>query len=363
MWLAGDFTLFGVRAGSFYRTSRSRRDAAINARCVLILGVCLATAGAGGLQARTSALYREANLLAGWSNVDGWVGEGNSLKNSVGFEYLGKFADEYGDVLTLNVQARVSYDTSGDDGERCALELHNAWVDYKLGLGKTVRVGHFEPAYGLEPAVDTHATLFQTLAMQDIGFKQDWGAGYRSGLGPLDYEVAAGLGSGMGIARHDGSFLLSARIGPPQNRQLQYGVSALYGEVLVGMPDRTIPHPDFSEKAAVRKRLGADAQYFTGPFALKGEITGGRNNGDEVLGGLVQIDYTLPGLQAVTVHAQGWTWTDDAADAHRRSSSLAVGLSHRLTSTLAVRAAVFGDVERPGGRDTRVFAQVYYYGR
>lgn len=324
---------------------------------------CVAAAAATAAFGGTSTFYRELNLLVGYSDVEGWIGEGNSLRNSAGFEYYGKRANEFGDFLTLNLQARASYDTSDDLDERWALEIHNAWADWKPALGRTVRAGHFAPAYGLESYVDTHGTLFQTLAMQDIGFKKDWGIGYRTGLGPFDGEVAAGLGSGMGIARRDGSYAISGRIGTPQNRQLNYGLSAFHGELLEGMPARTLPEPRFADTAVRKRRVGADMQYLAGAFLFRGELTAGRNESDDVVGGLVQADYTVPSHQVLTFSAQVRTWTDDPGDSDRRSSGAGVGLSYSITPAVAVRLALFEDLESPGEKDTRAFLQVYAYGR
>ena len=80
----------------------------------------------------------------------------------------------------------------------------NAWLDYKMGLGKTLRLGHFDPDFGLEPLLDTHATLLETLAKKNVGFKKDWGIGYRGSFSDYDYQLTAGLGSGMGIRYKDG---------------------------------------------------------------------------------------------------------------------------------------------------------------
>jgi len=329
----------------------------------VLLALCLVAFSAARLQGQASILYGEVNLLVGYSNQRGWIGEGNSLKNSVGMEYLRRIANEYGDFLTLDVQARLSYDTSDETDERWAFELHNAWLDYRLGLGRIIRLGHFDTPFGLEPSVDTHSLLFQTLTMQDIGFKQDWGVGYRSGLGSFDYEVAVGIGSGMGIARRDGSYLLSGRIGTPRGRQLRYGLSGLYGRVLAGMPDRTLPPPHFDHPAMLKKRIGADIQYAANAFDVKGEATLGQNEDSNVGGGLLQIDYTLPTLQILTLGAQVRSWTDDLNDARRRYSALGLAASYNVTPALAARTAVIRDIENPDKSETRAFFQVYYYGR
>ena len=123
--------------------------------------------------------YKEAIIIGGYSVNDQWVDEKNRWpKNSVGFEYYKKFSDEYGDFLTLDLQMRMAYDSSEESPDAFGIEIHNAWLEYKLGLGKSIRFGHFDPAFGLEPVLDTHGTVLQTLAPKNIGFKKDWGVGF-----------------------------------------------------------------------------------------------------------------------------------------------------------------------------------------
>lgn len=129
------------------------------------------------------------------------------------------------------------------------------------------------------------------------------------------------------------------------------------------MPARTLPEPDFADRAVLKRRIGADLQYPAGAFLFKGELTAGRNEADDAVGGLVQADYTVPSLQALTFTAQAWTWTDDPDDSDGRLSSAGVGFSYSITPAVAVRVAVFEDLESPGEKDTRAFLQVYAYGR
>ena len=127
----------------------------------------------------SAGITPEVNLMGGYSDQESWIGKkGMSLKNSIGFEYFRIFSNDYGDFLTADLQVRLSYDSIESSDDAWAIEIHNAWLDYKLSLGKIFRVGHFDPAFGLEPLMDTHGTLMQSLAVKNIGFKKDWGVGY-----------------------------------------------------------------------------------------------------------------------------------------------------------------------------------------
>jgi hypothetical protein len=166
----------------------------------------------------TTQTAAEFSLLAGYSDETGWVHElPGAQRSAIGFEQLAKFSGGRGDIATTDLQVRLSYDSQAPD-EAWAIEVHNAWIEYKLGLGKKLRFGHFSPAHGLEPVRDTHGTLIQTLSGMDIGFKKDWGVAYSGIAGPVDLEVALQLGSGAAPAPDDGSFLASAQVWTPPGR-------------------------------------------------------------------------------------------------------------------------------------------------
>ncbi|MBN1869832.1 MAG: hypothetical protein JW847_04570, partial [Candidatus Omnitrophica bacterium] len=251
--------------------------------------------------AQTQAFYKEVNLIGGYSDRQKWIGKKDEeFKSSLGFEYFRKFANDYGDFLTADLQARASYDSIESPEDAWALAIHNAWLQYNAGLGRKVILGHFDPSFGLEPVLDTHGTLFKTLAHKNIGFDKDWGVGLRGILGDYDYEISAQIGSGMAIRSRDGSHLLSARIGTPQTQEFRYGLSVAYGRVLESMQAQTYPLPELmSDEAMAKRRVGLDAQYLLGSFELKGEAAYGQNNDEPVFGFLPQIDYVIPVHQNV----------------------------------------------------------------
>ena len=310
--------------------------------------------------------YKEAVIVGGYSDQDQWVGErGMGLKNALGFEYFQTFSNEYGDFLKADLQARVSYHTSENSEDAWAVEIHNAWLEHPLDLGKAVRIGHFDPAFGLEPVLDTHGTLLQTLAPQNIGFKKDWGVGYRGLLGDFDVEVAGQLGSGMGLRRRDGSFLLSSRFSTPQGMETQYGVSFMYGRTLQSRQFRTIPVPDLvTGETVTKRRIGFDVQRPVGPFGFKGEIAAGDDDGTTVAGALVEFDYTVPDMQRLKVKLQGTYWSNDWDKRRARDLTVAPVLEYEVTSSLTARLGYFHDFEASNGNEDRVIiCQLYYFGK
>ena len=310
--------------------------------------------------------YREAMIMGGYSERDIWVGrKDKGIKNSLGFEYYRKFSNDYGDFLTLDVQVRAGYDSKEDSQDAFGIEIHNAWAEYNLGLGKAIRLGHFDPAFGLEPVLDTHGTLLQTLASKNIGFKKDWGIAYKGMLGDYDYEVAAQIGSGMGIRRKDGSYLMTGRIGTPQTREFRYGLSFLYGRTLRPGESWTIPASELLSNRSVRKkRIGVDLQFPLGPVEFKGEVAAGDNDGTTAGGALAEFAYTVPGLERLELKLQGTYWSNDWDKKNTRDSTIAPVIEYEVTPSLSARLGYFHDIDSPGSsKDRLVLLQLYYYGK
>lgn len=339
---------------------RASRRAALTALGSLLPFFVALSPTAAAVQ-RTSVFSAELSALAGCSEDGGWALDGaGGQTNFVGFEYLTRLSGDRGDFLTFDLQTRLSYDPMRPDDEPWAIEIHNAWVEHKLGLGRNVRAGHFEPAFGLERALDTHGTLLQTLIGDDVGFKHDWGVGYRGILAVFDLEVAAQLGSGMGIDRRDGSFLLTSRVSSPPGAGFEYGVSALHGRVLSSMGMRTIPRPVFEPESVTKTRVGGDARWDIGSARLAAELTAGTDDDAGVLGALLQVGWQVPALDALTLETLGQYWSREAGG---DESSVGVSASFRMSDALTLRAAAFHGVSgRATDEPTRVVLHAYYYG-
>jgi hypothetical protein len=307
--------------------------------------------------------YKEATIIGGYSDKNKWVGKKDmDLKNSIGFEYFRKFSNEYGDFLTFDLQMRTSYDSSEDSRDAFGVEIHNAWLEYKLGLGESLILGHFDPAFGLEPVLDTHSTLLQTLAQKNIGYKKDWGIGYKGMLGNFDYQIAAQLGSGMSIQRKDDSFLLTGRISTPVTKQPQLGVSFMYGQTLDAEQSWTIPAPRLSDRSTRKKRIGVDLQCPLGVLDFKGEIAAGDNDGTTAAGGLAEFDYTVPQHQNLKLKMQTSYWSNNWKEKDARDLTLSPVIEYKINSSMTTRLGYFHDIYSSSGKDKMVLLQLYYYG-
>ena len=312
--------------------------------------------------ANVSLFYKEVNLISGYSDRDHWVGKSSELVNSIGFEDYRKFSNDYGDFLTTDLQMRVGYDSIKNSEDAWGLQIHNAWLLYKLDYDKKLRLGHFDPAFGLEPQLDTHSTLLQTLAVKNIGFKKDWGIGLEGSLSKFDYKTALQLGSGMSIYRKDESFLLTTRIGSPSTQNFQYGLSFLYGNVLESMGMRTWPRDNLeSNKAILKKRVGLDSQYLFGPYLFKGEVSYGTDNHNDVLGYLGEIDYTLPKYQNWELELQFQSWINDLGRGSSDDSTATFGISYKLDQNTTLRAAFSHDLNMTDQKEEDKFIMQFYF--
>ncbi len=331
--------------------------------CVLIgLPFCFGVQAACANQA---LFYKEVNLVGGYSREAHWVGKSEMLENSLGFEDYRTFSSDYGDFLATDLQVRLAYDSMEASEDAWALEVHNAFLEYKPGLGRKIRIGHFDPAFGLEPVVDTHSTLLQTPTDQSVGVKKDWGVAFKGTGSSFDIEGALQLGSGMSVYRRDGSYLATVRLGSIVEGNFQCGLSVLRGRVLETEGMSTFPRNELlSDKAVSEKRVGLDGRYLWGPLQVMTEISYGENDGTPVMGNFWQFDFTIPRHQQWTVQLQYRSWMNDMSQRQDNDDLIGAGVTWKASSTVTMRTALLHDLNRMGGgEDDTLLFQVYFYGR
>jgi hypothetical protein len=314
------------------------------------------------IEASQHLFYREVNLIGGYSDNDKWIGQNDPLSNSVGFEDYRKLSNDYGDYLTTDLQVRLAYDPTVSSDDAWAIQIHNAWAELKGWGSEKYLGGHFDPAYGLESVVDTHSTIFQTLAMQDIGFNKDWGVAVKGMAPAFDYEAALQLGSGMSIRREDGSYLATARAASPVGNK-QFGVSVLMGRVLDSMGMSTFPRNDLvSDGSVQKKRIGADTQILFGPALVKAEASFGKNDSTQVMGYLGELNYTIPKHQTWEIECQYKSWINDLDRGGSDDSTLSLGATNKVREDITLRTAYIKDLHLMNGdEDEKILLQLYYY--
>ena len=168
----------------------------------------------------------------------------------------------------------------------------------------------------------------------------------------------------MSIYRRDDSFLTSARLGTPAGENLVVGTSLAYGRVLQTQGMSTFPRNELvSDEAVLKKRLGLDAQYLTGPYTLKSEANFGKNDDTDVAGYLAEVDYTLPRNQNWEFQLQYQSWFNDTAVRGSDDSTVTLGTAYKVSQYITLRMAVAHDTNMMmGNEDDKIWMQFYYFG-
>ncbi|MBD3368719.1 MAG: hypothetical protein GF405_11200 [Candidatus Eisenbacteria bacterium] len=313
-----------------------------------------------GCSHATSLLSAEFVLTAQVSEASGFTGEATGAqRNALGLEWFGTAGGSRGDVLRFDIQARVSHDAGGPGDAGPGLELHNAWLEYRPSIGRSFRLGHFSPAFGLEPDVDTHGTLLQTQAGPDVGFKKDWGAAWTGIAGPGDLTLALQTGSGAALDRRDRSYLATARMTFPTGPNATLGIATLVGRTLVAPDARTFPPPDVERDAVERARGGIDLVREEGNTRVLAELSAGTDDGEpqaSVLARLERSPLRLPRLRLAVQARFG-------RDRTRAASVVALAADYRLTDRWTASASLSREAGTGGDDDLTLQLLLYYFGR
>tara|TARA_B100000315_G_scaffold24924_1_gene21598 strand:+ start:75 stop:1220 length:1146 start_codon:yes stop_codon:yes gene_type:complete len=324
---------------------------------------------------RENLLFKKEVILGG-----SWSDEKNQItgRNSIGFEILKKISDRKGDWGSVLLQMRlVRYDHQFmlmnnnkmlpnhiDDMHDWELEFHDAYFKYS-GRFKgrfNLRIGHFDVPYGLEQNVDTHSTLMQLMSTRNVGFKKDWGLSVGGQLPEIDYEFAFTRGSGIEYIDHGENFLLSGRIGTPADENFSIGISGLYGEpidsmgimrgkkmAMMGKPNTWFGRFDIPDDDIIRRwRIGLDSICLYGPFTFKGEISYGEDINQDVINGVLEIDYFLPGTKErleTILQVQG-AYQDITASGSDNDTFSTLGMNYKITNEVTFRFTYRHDFER-----------------
>ncbi len=210
----------------------------------------------------------------------------------VGLDLLGTFARTAGvnrEVLpdwlpldAMDLHPRVLFGPTTRDGSFDDLDFapQDFWLRFNpLGIDRLgLRVGQFVIPYGDNPTLAPRQRALLPVEAKDLGLKWDWGVGVKGPFQEFDWEVAATLGTGeswhsprplSGSDRRTG--LITARIGAPTYRDLQYGLSVLYGDLPVIRGAELLQPEPIS-----RRRIGLNARLKQGTYvSLGGQLTFG----------------------------------------------------------------------------------------
>lgn len=305
-----------------------------------------------------SLLHRELNLAVLYSRRDANLDfHPAPLFSSVGLEYLQKFAD--GTPGRLNPDAtdlyvQFAYDPLDD---RLETRFRDVWIRFvEPESGFRVRLGHFDIPFGLNPIAEPRGVALQPLAFFDLGFKKDWGLSVQGEWQNFGYETAATTGMGDKLRRRRGRYLWTGRIGIPTYRDVQYGISSLYG---------VLPASFLSGELKRSWRLSMDVTYlYHEPYTVaRGELTFGADDGASVGGFLLRLNQIIPADPRWALEAQMRAWRIDQPTAVVTRTEGVVGIRRALPYLLNLRLHWRHYFSSTGIReDDRIFAQLYYYG-
>ena len=326
------------------------------ARCLVFLLLLsnLPLWAAGG----RALLHKELNLAVLYSRRQAQVDfHPAPLFSSAGFEYLLKFADGSPGSLNpdaLDLYVQFAYDPLDD---RIETRFQDAWVRFEEpASGLRVRLGHFDLPFGLNPIAEPRGVALLPLAAFDLGFKKDWGVSVQGEWQHFAYETAATIGMGDELRRRRGRYLWSGRIGMPTYRDVQYGVSFLYG---------VIPDANPAQRLKRSWRLSTDLIYmYNEPFTIsRGELTIGADGRASVGGLLLGLTQILPSNPKWALEAQTRVWRTDLSTGEITRAESIVGFQRALPGLLSLRLHwrhyfSSGDIRE----DDRIFTQLHYYG-
>ncbi len=216
---------------------------------------------------------------AAWSNVE-----------AVGLDMLTVLGSETRDWLRVNLQlyaVRVdvgqSHPLAFDGTGEWKFQPRNSFLDILLmprGV-LTARVGHFELPYGLEAYIDTNGTLRQYTTGRDLGIKTDWGSALTGTSAGLEWIASLSRGSGNEWNGSGDPWLALGRVGMPLDSASSLGLTAAGGDIRVA--GKAPPQSRW------RMALDGRVEFFS--FDLLAEVSGGQDQGDGRVGGVVELDW------------------------------------------------------------------------
>lgn len=329
-------------------------------------------------------------------NGDGW--RSVYSRQSLGFEVQKKFSTDTKTFLGIDYQGRlvrrdnyraVTSDLMGADHEGWAYETHNAYADlYDLaGDGGTLnlRAGRYYVPFGLNLYTDTHGTLTQLSNERNFGFERDWYAGLYGALGEdFAYDAYYAIGSGEDIRFKGQAGLGALRIGtgnrPRYENGLEAGFSILGGERISEhaiMRSASVEASSRGNNIVRTWRVGPDVRKrfatAVGTVTLTGELSGGQDENDAVVTGLVQADWLSSGRRFGVAVQYRHFWQDIGTDASgarpgRDEASVIVNASYYFANDVgnaSIHAITLGveqqTARQAGPRDTLITLQYYRY--
>ncbi|MGB9005203.1 MAG: hypothetical protein WCB96_05725 [Candidatus Aminicenantales bacterium] len=319
----------------------------------LRLGFLLLALAASPLAASSYLFYLEAQGLAGYSSATHKAvfysssPEEAMQKPSLGFDYVQRFSDEYGDTGVLSLQFRLTANIEG--GPTLEPQVYNGFLKLKLGL-LDLWAGHNRPRFGLSADMDNHGLLLQALSMNGFGFDRDWGVGLEKDLAWGQAGLSLTSGSGMALYLK-GNYFMAARVslGILARDNLSLGFSAGFGKLLDVMGINLL-----SERPRPLAAAGVDFTRFWNNLESRLEFMAGRLAGQpayalfwRVGAGFLEENRLKLEVQPIVFRKEGLTRV-----------LLSAGASFPIAEDWTLRGMVQYDRE---SKEVLFVLQVYFY--
>jgi hypothetical protein len=306
----------------------------------------------GNAKSADSLLYLEAQGIIGYSSEEDDIiynsnhSEDVMQKNSLGIDYIKKISGITGDIGTVALQFRTSYNEKSSDVE---LQVYNAYLKAKTQFAD-IWIGHNRIAFGLASYWDTHGDLLQSLPMYGFSYDRDWGVGLIKDTAGGDFQMSLSTGSGMGI-RDKGNWLLTSRVsaGVLNYDNYNFGLSLMGGEIL-----DTMGYKLMNENPQNIILGGLDFAYNYNNIEQKGEIDFGEITSNTAFAALYRLGFNFLEENRLKLEGQYVYTKKEKMDDY----AIGGGITYRFTSSLSTRLMY----ERKHAMDDhRIVVQVYFY--
>jgi hypothetical protein len=287
---------------------------------------------------------------------------GFTNKQIFGIDLLKAVSTKKRDIGTLIVQLYVDRDSDAPSfRETWDFKVRQFHFNYHVTRrgGVNLRVGHFQIPYGLNVLQITPGTLRQFDISTDAGHKLDWGTNI-NGVNPnFVYEVALTRGSGNDYKDKGDPYLVSGRIGTPNQRPFVVGASALHGKVL-NTKDGKITN---------RTRIGIDARWQGGPIDALAQVSIGQDNSigkpkTDIANYFLDLSWRTP-ADSLLLYAQGRLSMErlsaSSQGAWTKKSVLTVGAQLALARHYWISADYQHELTRSGAPDVVRFELRYRF--
>jgi hypothetical protein len=321
--------------------------------------------------ASNNLFFFEIQGITGYSFQDekfiyrsGMVGDSMQL-NSVGFDYIQKFGNYYGDWGTFALQMRLIYNY---DQKKFETKLYNAYLKYKTNLGD-IWIGNNRPSFGISSYLDTHAELIQPLTMYGISFDKDLGIGFIKDTRNGDFKISLTRGSGdLKFSSDDNkyNFLLATRISKGLLNYDNYtlGLSTMIGKII----STDVHEMNMSTDKKIIM-IGLDIAYNFNNIEYKTEFDFGSKNEKYIYASLQRLSLNLLDENKLKIELQYIYKSEENETINESHNSERItenttnniwtfASSYKLNADLTIRGMYEYDANT---KENKIVAQLYWY--